>query len=133
MRYRCENPVKHNYKYYGGRGIRVCERWQDFASFLADMGERPDGATLDRINLNGNYEPSNCRWATKQAQMNNMSTNRVLIIDAQEKTMTEWSRIYGVPVGTIWMRLRKGWSPADAVQKPVRAHMPYDRNQRANI
>lgn len=71
MKKRCNNPKNHNYPYYGGRGIRVCERWNDFENFLADMGVRPEGTTLDRKNSNGNYEPDNCRWATKVEQRNN--------------------------------------------------------------
>lgn len=65
---RCTNSNHKSWKYYGGLGIRVCERWREFTNFLADMGERPDGTSLDRINPNGNYEPSNCRWATPREQ-----------------------------------------------------------------
>jgi|SRR5712671_3057393 len=68
MRQRCGNPSSHAWKWYGGRGITVCERWQKFENFLADMGERPPGLTLDRIDYNGNYEPGNCRWATWAVQ-----------------------------------------------------------------
>jgi hypothetical protein len=64
MRRRCSRPDQPNYKWYGGRGIRVCDRWQSFANFLADMGECPEGYELDRINGDGNYEPGNCRWVT---------------------------------------------------------------------
>jgi hypothetical protein len=72
MMYRCTNPKDRKYKYYGGRGVNVCQRWQEsFLNFLEDMGERPDGRTLDRIDPEGNYEPGNCRWATIEVQQQN--------------------------------------------------------------
>jgi hypothetical protein len=68
---RCTNPNRDNYSYYGGRGIAVCEAWRVFDNFLADMGVRPEGMTLDRIDPNGHYEPSNCRWADPATQTRN--------------------------------------------------------------
>lgn len=71
MKQRCTNQNNHNYRAYGGRGIKVCDRWQDFANFLADMGDRPANMTIERANSDGDYEPTNCRWATKQEQRAN--------------------------------------------------------------
>lgn len=76
MKDRCSNPRHHAFSDYGGRGIRVCERWSVFENFLADMGERPVGTSLDRIDPNGDYEPPNCRWADKYEQRNNQRLSR---------------------------------------------------------
>lgn len=74
---RCRNPAATDYAYYGGRGISVCDRWHNFSNFLEDMGERPVEMTLDRKNVNGNYEPGNCRWATRSEQMQNTRRSKL--------------------------------------------------------
>ena len=84
MKQRCENIAHTSYDEYGGRGIKVCKQWQTFENFLADMGDRPLGLTIDRINNDGNYEPNNCRWATKREQALNARSN--LIVTAFGKT-----------------------------------------------
>lgn len=84
MKSRCSDPNATGYKYWGGKGIKVCPRWSIFANFLEDMGERPAGMTLDRINCAGDYEPQNCRWASKTEQRRNMTTTKLSMLKAVE-------------------------------------------------
>jgi len=106
---RCYNPKANNYPDYGGRGIKVCERWvNSFEDFVLDMGERPDGCTMDRIDNDGNYEPSNCRWATHIEQANNKNNNTILEHDGRKLTICEWSREIGVTPDTICKRIKSG-------------------------
>ena len=98
MLMRCNNPHVKNYNNYGGRGIKVCDRWSGdlgFENFVNDMGERPDGTTLDRIDVNGNYEPSNCRWATTEQQMNNRTDNSCIVINGKSITCSQLCKKYG--------------------------------------
>jgi len=109
MRARCRNPNDTDWHLYGERGIRVCERWDDFANFLADMGRRPKAYTLDRIDTNGNYEPSNCRWATSKTQANNKRSNVCITVDGDTRTAQAWSDYYGIKRETVLWRLKQGW------------------------
>jgi hypothetical protein len=118
MRGRCNNPKNDDYPDYGGRGIRVCQRWDDFAAFLADMGERPEGKTLDRIDVNGGYEPGNCRWADAKTQANNKRLNMRLTIGGASRTLQQWSEAHGVGRSTARWRLRQGW-PLERAFSPM--------------
>jgi hypothetical protein len=122
MKKRCNNPKAANYKNYGGRGIGVCSRWNgSFSAFVADMGEKPTAKhSLDRKDVNGNYEPSNCRWATPIEQGNNRRNNRTCECYGMSKTVSEWSRISLVGTHAIYSRLKCGWSPKLAIWTPVK-------------
>ncbi|MFG5779884.1 hypothetical protein ACFIQF_22720 [Comamonas sp. J-3] len=114
---RCHNPSNDKYKWYGARGIEMCAKWRsDFGAFIADMGERPEGMTLDRMDVNGNYEPSNCKWATPLEQGANKRNNRILVIGGESMHLSEAARRYGLKVGTIWRRLGLGWTDEQAVK-----------------
>jgi hypothetical protein len=122
MRSRCNNPNSREYANYGGRGIKVCERWDLFENFVADMGIRPDGYSIDRIDNNGNYEPSNCRWATTKQQLNNRRVNRVLELNGERKTMAEWADKLGVRWDLLRCRIdRYGWTIEKALTTPVKS------------
>lgn len=111
MRGRCNNPKQHGYERYGGRGIKVCERWDDFSNFLVDMGPRPSpGHSIDRIDGSKGYSPENCRWATDVEQNNNRKGNVVITYQGRTQTVTEWSRETGISAGAIRYRLKKGWN-----------------------
>lgn len=120
MRDRCSDPRNKRWARYGGRGISVCERWQTFENFYADMGPRPSAKhQLDRVWNDGNYEPDNCRWATIAVQASNRCDNRVVTALGQTRTLSEWARISGMTTKTISRRLNIGWQPDRAVtEKP---------------
>lgn len=117
---RCRNENNRAFKDYGGRGIRVCERWQSYENFIADVGRRPSPEhSIDRIEVNGNYEPGNCRWATYKEQANNKRCNRIIEYDGESKTLSEWVDAIGVVHYKLaWERLRNGWSFEAALKTP---------------
>jgi len=90
MRARCNKQSNSGYANYGGRGIKVCERWEKFENFLADMGQPGEGETLDRIDVNGNYEPGNCRWASHKTQSRNRRNTKMVTIWGIERPLSEW-------------------------------------------
>lgn len=111
MKQRCSNPNYKNYKWYGGRGIRVCDRWlNSFTDFYGDMGKRPSNKySLDRIDVNGNYEPDNCKWSTAKEQHNNKRTNKVIEVNGRTQTIQQWCDELGINSHTVYKRLSRGW------------------------
>lgn len=121
MKRRCTDKKDSHYHLYGGRGIVVCERWlRSFELFLDDMGECPDGLSLDRIDNNGNYEPGNCRWADYETQCNNKRTNRLLEYNGLILTMKQWAIRIGIHYDALRARLDRGWPIDLAITTPSR-------------
>lgn len=106
MRQRCRNPNSPQFKHYGGRGIRVCARWDKYECFVADMGEKPDGLSLERVDVDGHYSPENCRWATQTEQMRNMRITRRVTIEGQTYVAADLADILGVKTDTIVARAK---------------------------
>lgn len=123
MRRRCNQPHRPDYHRYGGRGIRVCDRWNEsFDAFLADMGQKPGPEyTLDRVDPDGPYSPENCRWATRRTQARNTRTNHYVEIDGERMALVEAAERYGIHYPTFLNRyLNLGWDLIDALTRPVR-------------
>ncbi len=107
---RCTNPKRWDYHHYGGRGIKVCKRWEKFEPFLKDMGFRPSNLhSIDRIKNHLGYFPRNCRWATKLEQSNNTRCNRIVEYNGRAMSVAAWARETGIPRYTLYNRIRKGW------------------------
>lgn len=118
MKQRCLNPNFSSYKWYGGRGVKICERWlgqSGFENFLSDMGEVPNGLTLERIDNNGNYEPSNCRWATRKEQCRNRKTGAFITFHGRTQTIAAWAEELRVNPKTIYNRRYIGWNDEDSL------------------
>lgn len=117
MKARCYGVNHKNYSDYGGRGIKVCERWKDnFQAFYADMGSRPsDKHSIERSDHNGDYSPDNCRWATQKEQTRNTRRSKTITHNGETKTVAEWADITGIDSSTIYHRLYAGWAPAEAL------------------
>lgn len=115
---RCTSPTSGGYSYYGGRGVTVCDRWlESFENFLEDMGERPDGKTLDRIDDALVYSKATCRWATRKEQQRNRRNTLFVEIDGETITMKEAAEKFGIHYGTAMSRRRRGLSPAEIFKK----------------
>lgn len=110
MKDRCHNANAKDYRHYGGRGIKVCERWlESFENFLADMGVCPPKHQLERINNNGNYEPGNCRWATRTEQMRNTRKNVMLTFQGKTMPISQWAEQLKAQPQTLYSRAKAGW------------------------
>lgn len=136
MRNRCNRKADKEYKHYGGRGIKVCEEWKnDFETFKewALSNGYYDNLTLDRIDTNGNYEPNNCRWITRKAQNNNMTTNVRLTYNGITHNLSEWSEITGISYPTIQGRVRRGWKTEDILFKPTDKRYSHKNTQRKAV
>jgi hypothetical protein len=119
MRNRCLNPSAADFPQYGGRGIGICARWDDFLAFLSDMGERPSGMTLDRIEPNGDYSRDNCRWATPKEQNRNRRKTVFLTVNGERRSLSAWAEANGVGYMTYFKRYEAGWPDEKIVATPV--------------
>lgn len=120
MKQRCSNPKSRDYERYGKRGIKVCERWRNsFDNFLADMGERPEGKTLDRIDNDGNYEPGNCKWSTTKEQSLNKRNSLKAIYLGKLTPLIELAALKGLPLKVLVWRLKNDWELNRALETPV--------------
>lgn len=120
MKARCYNKNHSAYSRYGGRGIKVCDSWlNSLENFVKDMGIRPDGMTLDRIDNDGNYTPDNCKWSTKHEQVINRRINRKITYKGRTDYIAQFAIDYGINLNTLHDRLRRGWSIDDAIERPV--------------
>ena len=120
MNYRCNNPKSGGYGDYGGRGITVCSRWSEgnkdgLHNFGTDMGERPEGFSIERVDVNGDYRPDNCIWADHKVQMNNVRSNHIIIYKDIQYTLEELAGSLGIKANTLLYRLRRGWTLEEAV------------------
>jgi len=123
LRQRCNNPKDPSYHRYGGRGIKVCERWGSFENFLQDMGQCPEGKkSIDRVDNNGDYEPLNCRWATNKEQSQNRRTNSLIEFRGEVKCISQWAEEIGIQKATIRARLQKGWTVEKTLTAPARTY-----------
>lgn len=122
MKLRCYNEKQIGYKNYGARGIKVCDEWQNnfkaFYDWAIDNGYK-NNLQIDRINTNGDYKPSNCRWVTPLGNSNNKRNNRFITYKGETKTIAEWSKSTNIPYHLIWNRLKRGWSVEDTFTRKV--------------
>jgi hypothetical protein len=122
MMQRCRNPKSTGWKHYGGRGVKICERWLDFKNFLADMGPRPIGTSIERKERDGDYEPINCRWATAGEQSRNTRRTKLVTFNGETMCLKDWAARLGVRYNTLVLRLLRGWSVERMMITPFQRH-----------
>jgi hypothetical protein len=128
IRSRCSDPKNNRYQHYGARGIEVCARWlESFENFLQDMGRKPGlDYSIERINVNGNYEPNNCIWLPRNKQSSNRTDSLRITLNGVTKTLPDWCREKQLKFSTVYMRIYEyGWNPELALTTPARRHKPY--------
>ena len=130
MHQRCSNPNLKCFKSYGGKGVKVCDRWKSFWNFVDDLPKRPTAKhSLDRIDSNGNYEPTNVRWATQKEQLRNNSRTFFVTHEGDTKCLTDWSEVVGISMPTLRARIKIfGWTAEKALTTPVRTYGGIRRN-----
>lgn len=143
MKGRCSQPSNSSYPNYGGRGISVCEEWSgeegfiNFKKWAFENGydETKDGneQSIDRIDVNGNYCPENCKWSTREEQQCNKRSNRILCVDGKEMTITQWAKLSGVRYTVIESRIKAGWELKDAIFLPVKTTCNYKKYYKKEV
>jgi len=119
MRDRCNNPLNAAYRHYGGRGIKVCRRWESFENFILDMGKAPAGRSLERVDNDKGYSPSNCRWATVHDQRRNSRSNILVTLSGVTRCLADWADEIGINRWTVYWRVRRGMKPSKALTTPI--------------
>ena len=132
---RCEDPRRRGYVDYGGRGIKICDEWKSYEAFKewALSNGYNDALSIDRINNDEGYCPSNCQWTDDVTQANNKRSNRLITIEDKTMTMAQWSRETGISYGALQRRISSGWDPADAVTLPIGNRRPKHTSQNGEV
>lgn len=117
---RCRNEKHKQYPQYGGRGIKVCERWLSFENFYADMGKKPEGMSINRIDNDGHYSPENCRWASQKTQVRNRRNSPTYEWNGEKKSLAELAEMHGLKWRRVYERIRNGWTLERALSKSSR-------------
>src|ERR1700677_1689511 len=122
MKNRCFRKVDSSYDQYGGRGITVCDWWMDFRNFAADMGPRPEGKTIHRLDNDKGYYPKNCVWATRKEQAQHKRDNRLITYQGETRPLSMWAERYNINYDVLYFRIIRGWPVEDALKVEITPH-----------